>query len=125
MAQPHQQAEGQYDEAYGQPGGEGYYQDENAAYYDHNQGFAQEPQQGQEGYYDEAGYYNAGEQGAQYQQDGSYYDAGQQGYQDEYYNDQYYDQGAQAAGQPQQPGRNGGAYVHRHYFALTCCFPAS
>lgn len=46
-------------------------------------------------------YYNADGQ-QQYGQDGAYYDNGQQGYQDEYYNDQYYDQGAPAAGhQPQ------------------------
>ena len=58
-----------------------------------------------------SGYYNAqGEQGP-YQQDAGYYDAGQQGYQDEYYDNQYYDQGAPAAAGQQraygQPKRRG------------------
>lgn len=53
-----------------------------------------------------SGYYNAGEQGP-YQQEGGYYDAGQQGYQDEYYDNQYYDQGAPAAGQQPRPPRKG------------------
>jgi 1,3-beta-glucan synthase len=109
----HQQ-QGGYDEGYGhgqgqgqgqqQHGGnDGYYHDDNQAYYD-QQGYGHGQGQ-QDGYYDESGYYQAGHDG--YQQDG-YYDAGhqQQGqYQDEYYNDQYYDQGA-AAGQ-QQPRGNG------------------
>jgi 1,3-beta-glucan synthase len=47
-----------------------------------------------------SGYYNA-EGGNGYHQDGGYYEGGQQGYQDEYYNDQYYDQGHAA----QQGGR--------------------
>ena len=104
--------QGQYDDGYGHQG-DGYYQDDQQAYYDHNQGYGNgqaygngqgyaHGQQGQEGYYDD-GYYNAGEQGP-YQQEG-YYDAGQQGYQDEYYDNQYYDQGAPVAGQQQYAGR--------------------
>ncbi|KAF1351881.1 1,3-beta-glucan synthase component FKS1 [Delphinella strobiligena] len=98
MAQPHQQAGGHYDDGYGQQG-DGYYHDENQAYYDNNA-----HAQG-DGYYDESGYYNAGEQGP-YHEQGGYYDAGQQGYQDEYYDNQYYDQGAAAGGQA-QPKRRG------------------
>ena len=97
------QGQGHYDDGYGQQG-DGYYQDDQA-YYDHNQGYAQQPQQpqhGGEGYYDD-GYYNAGEQAPyQHGQEG-YYDAGHQGYQDEYYDNQYYDQGAPVAGQQQHP----------------------
>ncbi|PNS21328.1 1,3-beta-glucan synthase component FKS1 [Sphaceloma murrayae] len=96
------QGQGHYDDGYANPGGDGYYHDDqNQAYYDHNQGYAQN-----DGYYDD-GYYNE-QQGGPYQQDG-YYDAGQQGYQDEYYNDQYYDQGAGAgAGGQQNYNRNAG-----------------
>jgi len=102
MAHPHA---GGYDEPYGHDqAGDGYYQDDQHAYYDqHGQ---------QEGYYDESGYYQAGQEGHEGHHDGhegyaqeGYYEAGQQGYQDEYYNDQYYDQGAPAAGQYQQQGR--------------------
>nr|POE48802.1 1,3-beta-glucan synthase component fks1 [Quercus suber] len=101
MAQPHQ---GGYDDGYdygheqhhdAQHGHDGYYHDDQQAYYDqqgHGHGQGQ-----QDGYYDDNGYYQGGANDG-YQHDG-YYDAGQQGYQDEYYNDQYYDQGAQAAGQ--------------------------
>ena len=111
MAHPQQ---GGYDEGYGhqqqQPqhydqGGDGYYHDDNQAYYDQQGGHGHGQQ---DGYYDDNGYYQAGPEG--YAQDG-YYDAGQQGYQDEYYNDQYYDQGAQGQypqgqGQGQARGYN-------------------
>jgi hypothetical protein len=53
-----------------------------------------------------SGYYNA-DANNPYQQDGGYYDNNQQGYQDDYYNDQYYDQGAPAAGQQPQYGQGG------------------
>ncbi|KAI4732560.1 1,3-beta-glucan synthase component GLS1, partial [Aureobasidium sp. EXF-12298] len=111
MAHP-QQGGGHYaDDGYGHGNGnDGYYQDDqNQAYYDHNQAYGN----GQDSYYDEGtGQYAQGEHGAagpyqgqgQHGQDG-YYDAGHNGYQDEYYNDQYYDQG-HAAGQqgaPRQP----------------------
>lgn len=96
MAHPQQGAG--YDDGYGQPHADSYYQDDQAYYDQHGYGQAQH-----DGYYDDNGYYQAGAQDG-YQHDG-YYDAGQQGYQDEYYNDQYYDQGAPAAGQYQQPGR--------------------
>ena len=93
MAHQHQG----YDEGYGH--GDGYYQDDQA-YYD-QQGY----NQGHDGYYDDNGYYQGQEA---YQHDG-YYDAGQQGYQDEYYNDQYYDQGAP---QDQQHGHGQGQRRH-------------
>ncbi|KAK5152575.1 hypothetical protein LTR04_006365 [Oleoguttula sp. CCFEE 6159] len=105
---------GHYDDGYGHPQQEGdaYYQDEhNQAYYDHNQGYEHHAQQNGDGYYDEGGYYNGNElgehpeHGAQYQQENGYYGANPQGYQDEYYNDQYYDQGAPAAGQQAQHGQ--------------------
>lgn len=95
MAHPHQ---GGYDEGYGHQADDGYYHDEQQGYYD-QQGYGHGQQ---DGYYDDQGYYQAGPEG--YNQDG-YYDAGQQGYQDEYYNDQYYDQGAQGA-----QGAQGGQY---------------
>ncbi|THW56617.1 1,3-beta-glucan synthase component GLS1 [Aureobasidium pullulans] len=105
MAHP-QQGGGHYaDDGYGHGNGnDAYYQDDqNQAYYDHNQGYGN----GQDSYYDEGAAHYQGEHGAPYQgqaqgQEG-YYDAGHNGYQDEYYNDQYYDQGAHAAGQ--QGGR--------------------
>ncbi|KAL9107123.1 MAG: hypothetical protein Q9227_007903 [Pyrenula ochraceoflavens] len=72
-----------------------YYQDEQSqAYYD--QHYDQHQQHGGDGYYDEAGYYNADAHNP-YQQDGGYYEGHQQGYQDDYYDGQYYDQ--HAAGQ--------------------------
>ncbi|KAF2770909.1 1,3-beta-glucan synthase [Teratosphaeria nubilosa] len=98
MAHPHQ---GGYDEGYGHhdqhhDAGDGYYHDDQNAYYDqHGYGQGQ-----QDGYYDDNGYYQGGHEG--YGQHDGYYEAGQQGYQDEYYNDQYYDQGAPAG---QQQGR--------------------
>ncbi|MCJ1435407.1 1,3-beta-D-glucan synthase [Xylographa pallens] len=102
---------GQYDDGYGhQPQAtDSYYQDEhNQAYYDQHQEYPQQPHHGGDGYYDESGYYNA-DANNPYQQDGGYYE-GQphEAYQDEY-NDQYYDQGAPAAGQQAQypPNANG------------------
>ncbi|KAI9852541.1 MAG: 1,3-beta-D-glucan synthase [Thelocarpon superellum] len=100
---------GHYEEGYGHPqqGTDSYYQDEhNQGYYDQHQEY-QQPHGG-EGYYDESGYYNA-DPNNPYHQDGGYYDGNQQGggYQDEYYNDQYYDQGAPAAGQQPQYGQGG------------------
>lgn len=100
---------GHYQDGYGHQGqqsGNGYYHDDqNQGYYDH-QAYGQ---QAGDGYYDESAYYD---NNGQYQQDGGYYENGhQQGYQqDEYYNDQYYDQGAPAAGQQppySQPRRRG------------------
>jgi len=99
---------GQYDN-YGQghnghgQGADAYYQDDNnQGYYDNNR-----QDYGQDAYYDESAYYDNNGRG-QYQ-DG-YYD-GNQGYQDDYYNDQYYDQGAPGGGQygnnGQQPRRRG------------------
>ncbi|KAL8962817.1 MAG: hypothetical protein Q9193_000835 [Seirophora villosa] len=114
----HPQA-GHYDDGYGHhpQATDSYYQDDqNQGYYDqsqdyshqqhggHHQDYAQH--QGGGGYYDEAGYYNA-DANNPYQQDGGYYDGQQHGYQDDYYNDQYYDQGTPAAGQHQQHGQNG------------------
>ncbi|KAI9844455.1 MAG: 1,3-beta-D-glucan synthase [Sclerophora amabilis] len=100
---------GQYDDGYGHPqqGTDSYYQDDqNQAYYDQNQDYQQTPHGG-DGYYDESGYYNA-DANNPYQQDGGYYDGQQQGaYQDDYYNDQYYDQGAPAAGQQPHYGHAG------------------
>ncbi|KAK1055650.1 1,3-beta-D-glucan synthase, partial [Friedmanniomyces endolithicus] len=112
MAQPHQ---GGYDEGYAQQPhhpeapyqageGDGYYHDDNQAYYDQQGGHGHGQQ---DGFYDDNGYYQAGPEG--YGQDG-YYDAGQQGYQDEYYNDQYYDQGAQQGQYPQQAQGQGRGY---------------
>ena len=57
-----------------------------------------------------SGYYNA-DANNPYQQEGGYYEGHQQGDQDEYYNDQYYDQGAPAAGQQPQYGQGGYAFV--------------
>jgi len=79
---------------------DGYYHDDQQAYYDHNNDYQHQGQG--DAYYDESGYYDNNGQG-HYQQDG-YYD-GQQGYQDEYYNDQYYDQGGPAQGQQQYGGQ--------------------
>ena len=87
-----------YDDGYGQ---QDYYQDDQA-YYD-QQGYGQQ----HDGYYDDSGYYQ-GHEG--YQQDG-YYD-GQQGYQDEYYNDQYYDQGGQGQGYGRGYGQRRGRRGH-------------
>ena len=53
-----------------------------------------------------SGYYNA-ETNSAYQHEGGYYDGHQQGYPDEYYNDQYYDQGTPAAGQQPPHGQGG------------------
>ena len=95
MAHPHQG----YDDGYGQH--DGYYHDDQG-YYD-QQGYG-----GHDGYYDDNGYYQ-GHDG--YQQDG-YYDAGHQDYQDEYYNDQYYDQGAQPQGYGRGYGQRRGRRGH-------------
>ncbi|KAL8928555.1 MAG: hypothetical protein Q9208_001789 [Pyrenodesmia sp. 3 TL-2023] len=110
---------GHYDEGYGHhpQATDSYYQDEqNQGYYDQHQDYTQQPHGGQQhdyaqpqaggGYYDEAGYYNA-DASNPYQQEGGYYDGQQQAYHDDYYNDQYYDQGTPAAGQHQQHGQNG------------------
>lgn len=59
----------------------------------------------------DSGYYNA-DANNPYQKEGGYYDGNQQAYQDEYYNDQYYDQGAPAAGQ--QPQYGPGGYVSEY-----------
>ncbi|TAQ85822.1 hypothetical protein B7494_g5835 [Chlorociboria aeruginascens] len=108
--------QGQYDDGYGhhqQGNTDSYYQDEHAQpYYDNNHaGYADQAhghQQGGDGYYDEAGYYNA-DASNPYQHEGGYYEGQEHGgqYQDEYYNDQYYDQGAHAAGPQGQPKRRG------------------
>ena len=100
MAHPHQG----YDDGYGHQqeyNQQDYYQDDQQGYYDQH-GYGQH-----DGYYDDNGYYQ--DQNG-YAQDG-YYD-GQQGYQDEYYNDQYYDQGGyqgqqQGRGYAQRRGRRG------------------
>ncbi|SZF03952.1 unnamed protein product [Blumeria hordei] len=99
---------GGYDDGYGQQNGNSdlYYQDDqNQAYYDQQGGYPdqQVPQNGGDGYYDESGYYNA-DSNNPYQQEGGYYEGHEQGiqYQDDYYTDQYYDQGAPAAGQQAQ-----------------------
>ncbi|KAL2210638.1 hypothetical protein CC79DRAFT_525327 [Sarocladium strictum] len=110
----------QYDDGYGQQGGQaGYYQDDQ--YYDNgydNRGQAGYDNRGQaghdnrggnDGYYDESGYYNA-DPNNPYHQDGGYYD-GQDQYQDDYYNNQngqdgYYDQYDQQ-GYDRQRGRHG------------------
>lgn len=105
-----------YDDGYGQQpyqGNDAYYQEEHQQQgyghddYDYNQQHPQQQgQHGGDGYYDEAGYYNA-DANNPYQQDGGYYE-GHQGYQDDYSQDQYYDQNGQ---QPhhggQQPRRRG------------------
>ncbi|KAH6721380.1 1,3-beta-glucan synthase component-domain-containing protein [Leptodontidium sp. MPI-SDFR-AT-0119] len=122
--QPPQQPaaqQGHYDDGYGhhqQGNTDSYYQDDQQ-YYDHNGGGQYADQahggghhQGGDGYYDESGYYNA-DANNPYQQEGGYYEGNERGgqYQDEYYNDQYYDQGAPAAGQQPhgqgQPRRRG------------------
>ena len=86
---------GHYDDGYGH-GGNGYYQDEHGQYYDHSH-------EG-DGYYDQSGYY----EGEHHGYEGAYYDQGQ-GYHDQYYNDQYYDQGGsggQGAGYNSQRRRH-------------------
>ncbi|KAL8936866.1 MAG: hypothetical protein Q9216_004709 [Gyalolechia sp. 2 TL-2023] len=110
---------GHYDDGYGHhpQATDSYYQDDqNQGYYDQQQDYSHQQHGGQHqdyaqnhgggGYYDEAGYYNA-DASNPYQQDGGYYDGQQQGYHDEYYNDQYYDQGTPAAGQHQQYSHGG------------------
>ncbi|EXJ85784.1 1,3-beta-glucan synthase component FKS1 [Capronia coronata CBS 617.96] len=98
-APPPQQ--GHYDEDYAQQhGNDAYYQDENG-YHDQQYDYGHNQQQYGEGYYDESGYYNA-DAANPYHNDGGYYE-GHQGYQDDYYDGQYYDQGA--AGQQQHQGQ--------------------
>ncbi|KAI9833809.1 MAG: 1,3-beta-D-glucan synthase [Phylliscum demangeonii] len=105
-----------YEEGYGHPpqATDSYYQDDNGqAYYDPQHGYGQAAPAA-EGYYDESGYYHA--DGQQYHPEAAYYDGPQQpplpqqqasgAYQDEYYHDRYYDQGAPAAGQPAPYGPN-------------------
>ncbi|KIY02566.1 1,3-beta-glucan synthase component FKS1 [Fonsecaea multimorphosa CBS 102226] len=95
--QPHQ---GDYDDGYGQHhGNDAYYQEDQHGY--HDQYDYGHQQHGGEGYYDEPGYYNA-DASNPYHNDGGYYE-GHQGYQDDYYDGQYYDQGA--AGQQYQQGQ--------------------
>ncbi|EPE25990.1 hypothetical protein GLAREA_01902 [Glarea lozoyensis ATCC 20868] len=113
-----QAAQGHYDEGYGQHqqgNTDSYYQDDHGQpYYDNNDGYGDQQHppgqhpQGGDGYYDESGYYNA-DANNPYQQEGGYYEGQEHGGQDqdEYYNDQYYDQGAPAAGQHPQPKRRG------------------
>ncbi|KAG9237826.1 1,3-beta-glucan synthase component-domain-containing protein [Amylocarpus encephaloides] len=109
-----QAQQGHYDDGYGQHqqgNTDSYYQDDHGQpYYDQNDQYGDQPrgqhQQGGDGYYDESGYYNA-DANNPYQQDGGYYEGQEHGgqYQDDgYYNDQYYDQGAAAAGQ-HPPGK--------------------
>jgi hypothetical protein len=75
-----------YEDGYDhQAQGDSYYQD---GYYDQQNEYSQQG----DGHYDRAGYYNA-DASNPYQQDGGYYEGGQQNYQDDYYNDQFYDQG--------------------------------
>ncbi|EGC42435.1 glucan synthase [Histoplasma capsulatum var. duboisii H88] len=85
-----------YGDGYGQyPQGDSHYQD---GYYDQND-YSQH-----DGYYDNnQGYYGDN----QYPQQDGYYD-NQQGYDDEYYNDQYYDQGTAGYNNGPQPGRRRG-----------------
>jgi 1,3-beta-glucan synthase len=64
---------------YGQGNTDSYYQDDQGQYYDNNNG--------NDGYYDESGYYNA-DPNNPYHQDGGYYDG-----QDQYGNGEYYDDG--------------------------------
>lgn len=75
--------QGHYDDGYGHQGGHGdsYYQD------GHGQGYYDPNDYSQYG----DGYYDRGDHS--YHHDGGYYEGGQQGYHDDYYNDQYYDQG--------------------------------
>ncbi|RVX67099.1 1,3-beta-glucan synthase component FKS1 [Exophiala mesophila] len=105
-----QQHHGGYDDGYGQQQhhpNDAYYQDGyNDQYYDDRDQRDPRQQHGGQGYYDESGYYNA-DASNPYHNDGGYYE-GHQGYQDDYYDGQYYDQGA--AGQHhngQQPRRRG------------------
>ena len=102
--------QGHYDDGYGQHpqqaphGNDAYYQDGyDDQYYDQRG----QQQHGGQGYYDEAGYYNA-DASNPYHQDGGYYE-GNNGYQDDYYDNQYYDQGAagQQYGHGQRPARRG------------------
>ncbi|KAI1491749.1 family 48 glycosyltransferase [Biscogniauxia mediterranea] len=87
-----------YNDGYGH-NTDSYYQDDhhnNGQYYDN----------GNEGYYDESGYYNA-DASNPYHQDGGYYEGqGQDQYQGEYYDDGngYYDQYAQGAGGARRRG---------------------
>jgi 1,3-beta-glucan synthase len=98
-----------YDDGYGQSGSNGahagntdsYYQDDQQQYYDNQNGYDAHghgnQHNGGEGYYDEAGYYNA-DASNPYHQDGGYYDGHEQ-YQDGHYdNNGYYDQGYDQAG---------------------------
>ncbi|KAI9743305.1 MAG: 1,3-beta-D-glucan synthase [Claussenomyces sp. TS43310] len=115
--------EGHYDDGYGhhQDGNtDSYYHDDQHAqgYYDHNAGYGegQPPQQGADGYYDESGYYNADTHNP-YQHEGEYYEGShdQPGqYRDDYYNDQYYEQGAPAAGQEPYQAPGGGFVAPRN-----------
>lgn len=96
---------GQYDDGYGHgQANDGYYHDDQYGQYDNHGGHGYSEQQHGDAYYDEAGYYD-GNQG-HYQQEG-YYEGGHQGYQDEYYNDQYYDQGGANGQQGAKPKRRG------------------
>lgn len=130
------QAQGQYDDGYGtaqpQQGQDAYYNDDQYAQYHDQPGGHGQPgydNQHNDAYYDEscvppvrerqdietdiarsAYYDNNGQGNGQYQQqDGYYDDRGQQGYQDEYYSDQYYDQGG--AAQAGYAGQNGYGFV--------------
>ncbi|KAF2747516.1 glycosyltransferase family 48 protein [Sporormia fimetaria CBS 119925] len=101
----------QYDDGgYGRQGQDSYYNDDQyAQYQDNNQGGQAYDNRHNDAYYDEnSAYYD--NQG-QYQN--GYYDdrdRGQQGYQDEYYSDQYYDQGGANNGYDQS---GYGAKPHR------------
>lgn len=96
---------GHYDDGYGHgQANDGYYHDDQYGQYDNHGGHGYSEQQHGDAYYDEAGYYD-GNQG-HYQQEG-YYEGGHQGYQDEYYNDQYYDQGGANGQQGAKPKRRG------------------
>ncbi|KAI1003790.1 1,3-beta-glucan synthase component [Podosphaera aphanis] len=102
--------QGGYDDSYSHQQGNAdtYYQDEqNQVYYDQQGGYSdqQGTHQGNDGYYDESGYYNA-DANNPYQQEGGYYEGHENGgqYQYEYYNDQYYEQGAPAAQQAHGQG---------------------
>ncbi|KAF2444009.1 glycosyltransferase family 48 protein [Karstenula rhodostoma CBS 690.94] len=85
---------GQYDDGYAHQGQDAYYHDDQyGQYHDDQRGAYNDQHQGHgDAYYDESAYYDGQQQHPQ--QNGAYYDDhGQPGNQDEYYNDQYYDQG--------------------------------
>ncbi|KAJ4387933.1 1,3-beta-D-glucan synthase [Gnomoniopsis smithogilvyi] len=97
-----------YDDGYGhQQHGQtdSYYDNEQGGQYYDQHGYDAHGAQGQDGYYDESGYYNA-DANNPYHQDGGYYE-GQEGH-DQHYQDGYYEGGYYEGGHDQ--GGHGGGH---------------